>query len=231
MKKNKIIIIFIALVISAIGIITLNSIKKESKKDNGKININEVSNEELEKRVVHQSKLVQDKLLSDDFKFLAMKSDSLVKGKTLSINYEAIEGNAWTKLKFQVEEDFKGQIKSGEIIDVYLIGGYITLEDHISYFNDADKFNVTSDNEIKNKLIKETVGEETEFIKKGESLILCLMKVSEDTPLPKGAYEKLYSSGMLKLEGNTYKQKYGEVEEKYSINVNELSSIKKIITK
>lgn len=167
-----------------------------------------------------------DKLFSDDFPTLVSHSDAVVKGKVLSVNYEVVDGNAWTKIIFRVNDIFKGNINVNEDIEIHFIGGYISLEDHIKYNDDAYRYENLTDDEIKNTVLKEIWYYETEFVKENEELILCIVEAREYSPFPKGSYERL---GMLKLKDNKYVQLYGEVKEKYSINIDKLNDIKKLV--
>ena len=83
---------------------------------------------------------------------------------------------------------------------------------------------------INNTVLQEIVDGE-EFIRENEELILCIVKTSDESPLPKGSYERLYSSGMLKLKDGKYTQVYGEVKEKYSIANDKLNNIKELVKK
>ena len=168
-------------------------------------------------------------MLTDDFKTLVNNSDAVVKGKVMAVDFINVEGRAWTKIKFHVDDTIIGKVKSDNDIEIYMLGGYITLEDHIKYNDDAVRFKDVKD--IKNTVIKETVDDEKELINEDEEMILCIVETPDYSPLPKGVYERLYSSGMLKLKDGKYTQLYGEVEEKYSIDANKVSDIEKLVSK
>ncbi len=225
MKKYLIGISLVVVLI--IGVISVNLLPQEKQLEKS----NEEVIKDLNGKNIIVTNSVTDKLLNENFANLVKNSDAVIKGKVLSVKYEAIEGNAWTKVTLHIDDVFKGDVKVGDDIDVYYIGGYITLDEHIEYYNDLEKFSNINEKERDNTILKEVVDGEEEFAKKDEEMILCLVKTSESSPLPKNSYERLYASGMLKLEGNTYKQKYGEIEEKYSIKANEISNIKKMVTK
>ncbi len=232
MKKNIIGIGLISIiVILIIGILYLNIFSKSYNTKKQK-ETTFASSYNLEGKNIITSSISSaqiEKFYSDDFATLVNHSDAVVKGKVVSVNYEAIQGNAWTRIKFHINDVINGNIKVNEDINIYYIGGYITLEDHIKYNDDAFRYENMSDEEIKNTVIKETYDGETEFIKENEELVLCIVKTSDCSPLPKGSYERLYSSGMLKLKGNKYVQLYGEVKERYSIDKDKLHDIKKLI--
>lgn len=224
MKKSIIGICFVVIVI--IGIVTFNVLSIK-----GNLNTKDESGfKNLNGKNIIKTTSISDKLLEEDFPNLVKNSDSVIKGKVSSVGYKAIDGNAWTVISFKVDDVFKGSISKGETIDVYYIGGYIDLNDHIKYYNDAEKFSNLSEKEINNTVLQEIVDGE-EFIRENEELILCIVKTSDESPLPKGSYERLYSSGMLKLKDGKYTQVYGEVKEKYSIANDKLNNIKELVKK
>ena len=223
-KKWLIIIIVIFLLVIGIGITVLWQ--------NGKTKERTYSYQKYEsKKVIESPSGLIEKLLFDDFPTLVNHSDAVVKGKVLSVDFINVKGFAWTKIKFHIDKTIIGDIKSDTDIEVYMMGGYISLEEHIKYNDDAKRFKYLSEDEIKNTVIKETIEDEKEFIKEDEKLILCIVESSDYSPFPKGTYERLYSSGMLKLKDGKYTQLYGEVEEKYSIDANKVSDIEKLVSK
>ncbi len=230
--KKYISIILSCLIIAVLGYFIFSNNKEQQaldqKKEDKNVNISNIPEEFKGKNII-VSTSISDKVLQEDFKVMVNHSDSVVKGTVNKLNYETIDGNAWTKMEFKVEEDYKGNLKPEDIIYVYYMGGYIKLKEHIEFYDDAFRFESVSQNDISNTVIKEIVDGETDFIKKGESLVLCLVKAR--SVFPKGSYERIDVSGMLKQDGNSYIQKYGEVEDKYSIKANELTNIKKIAAK
>ncbi len=96
----------------------------------------------------------------------------------------------------------------------------------MKYYDYYDKFGNPSAEEIKNTIFKQYTDNEKEFVKKGDQIIVLLVKTREWSPLENDALERLFPSGMLVKEGNVFKQKYGEVESYYSINENNLNNFK-----
>lgn len=171
---------------------------------------------------------ITEKVFKEEFTTLMKKSDAVVKGKVVSVNFETFAGNAWTKITLQIDDVFKGEVKKNQDIDIYYLGGYISLNDHINFYKDSERFSNLGENEKANTVLKEIVDGE-EFITKDEELILCIVKTTEDSPLPKGSYQRLYASGMLKEKDNQYVQVYGEFDPKFKIDKNKLNNIKKLI--
>lgn len=171
---------------------------------------------------------ITEKVFKEEFTTLMKKSDAVVKGKVVSVNFETFAGNAWTKITLQIDDVFKGEVKKNQDIDIYYLGGYISLNDHINFYKDSERFSNLGAKEKANTVLKEIVDGE-EFIAKDEELILCIVKTTEESPLPKGSYERLYASGMLKEKNNQYVQVYGEFDPKFKIDKNKLNNLKKII--
>lgn len=138
---------------------------------------------------------------SDDLKELISVSDDVIRVKVQNVTFTSYEGVAWTKADVLVTDSFKGDLKIGDVISVFTLGGYIPLSDHIEGHNDAFRFNDLSAEEIKKTFLKETIDGE-KMIEKSEDLILCVVKTPEDSPLPNGAYERISYSGQLYAKNN-----------------------------
>ncbi len=229
MKKSVISIGIISIML-IIGVLTASLIVKEKQFVEPKEKT-EFTDEFLKDKNIITSIGTTDKLYNDDFATLINHSDAVVKGRVISKNYISVKGSAWTLVKFHVDDVLVGNVKVNDDIDVYFFGGYVSLEEHIKYNNDAFRYEKMSESEIKNTVIKEMYDGETEFVKENDKLILCILESSDVSPFPKGSYERHYSSGMLKLENNKYVQLYGEVKEKYSIANDKLNNIKELVKK
>lgn len=220
-KKWLIIIIVIFLLVIGIGTTVLWQ--------NGKTKERTYSYEKYENKNVIESVSVSDKIFGDEFDTMVNHSDAVVKGKVVSVDFIPLQGNAWRKIKFHVDDTIIGDVKPDTDIEVYMLGGYITLEDHIKYNDDAFRFKDVKD--IKNTVFKETVDDELEFFKEDEKMVLCIVEATNLSLFPKGTYERTGASGMLFLKDGKYTQLYGEVEEKYSIDSNKVNDIKKLVSK
>ena len=214
---KKILIVAGLVLLTLVGILIPKFLPKESNHEYKK----------EEKNIITVTSITE-KVFKEEFTTLMKKSDAVVKGKVVSVNFETFAGNAWTKITLQIDDVFKGEIKKNQDIDIYYLGGYISLNDHINFYKDSERFSNLGENEKANTILKEIVDGE-EFIAKDEELILCIVKTSEASPLPKGSYERLYASGMLKEKDNQYVQVYGEFEPKFKIDKNKLNNLKKII--
>lgn len=214
---KKILIITCLVLLTLVGILIPKFLPKESNHEYKK----------EEKNIITVTSITE-KVFKEEFTTLMKKSDAVVKGKVVSVNFETFAGNAWTKITLQIDDVFKGEVKKNQDIDIYYLGGYISLNDHINFYKDSERFSNLGENEKANTILKEIVDGE-EFVTKDEELILCIVKTSEASPLPKGSYERLYASGMLKEKDNQYVQVYGEFDQKFKIDKNKLNNLKKII--
>lgn len=214
---KKILIITCLVLLTLVGILIPKFLPKESNHEYKK----------EEKNIITVTSITE-KVFKEEFTTLMKKSDAVVKGKVVSVNFETFAGNAWTKITLQIDDVFKGEVKKNQDIDIYYLGGYISLNDHINFYKDSERFSNLGENEKANTILKEIVDGE-EFIAKDEELILCIVKTTEESPLPKGSYERLYASGMLKEKDNQYVQVYGEFDPKFKIDKNKLNNLKKII--
>lgn len=214
---KKILIITCLALLTLVGILIPKFLPKESNHEYKK----------EEKNIITVTSITE-KVFKEEFTTLMKKSDAVVKGKVVSVNFETFAGNAWTKITLQIDDVFKGEVKKNQDIDIYYLGGYISLNDHINFYKDSERFSNLGENEKANTILKEIVDGE-EFVTKDEELILCIVKTTEDSPLPKGSYERLYASGMLKEKDNQYVQVYGEFDPKFKIDKNKLNNLKKII--
>ena len=214
---KKILIITCLVLLTLVGILIPKFLPKESNHEYKK-----------EEKNIMTVTSITEKVFKEEFTTLMKKSDAVVKGKVVSVNFETFAGNAWTKITLQIDDVFKGEVKKNQDIDIYYLGGYISLNDHINFYKDSERFSNLGENEKANTILKEIVDGE-EFIAKDEELILCIVKTSEASPLPKGSYERLYASGMLKEKDNQYVQVYGEFDPKFKIDKNKLNNIKKLI--
>lgn len=214
---KKILIITSLVLLTLAGIFTPKFLPKENKQEAKK----------EEKNIITVTSITE-KVFKEEFATLMKKSDAVVKGKVVSVNFETFAGNAWTKITLHIDDVFKGEVKKNQDIDIYYLGGYVSLNDHINFYKDSEKFSNLSAKEKANTVLKEIVDGE-EFITKDEELILCIVKTSEESPLPKGSYTRLYASGMLKEKDNQFVQVYGEFDPKFTIDKNKLNNIKKLI--
>lgn len=214
---KKILIITCLVLLTLVGILIPKFLPKESNHEYKK----------EEKNIITVTSITE-KVFKEEFTTLMKKSDAVVKGKVVSVNFETFAGNAWTKITLQIDDVFKGEVKKNQDIDIYYLGGYISLNDHINFYKDSERFSNLGENEKANTILKEIVDGE-EFVTKDEELILCIVKTTEESPLPKGSYERLYASGMLKEKDNQYVQVYGEFDPKFKIDKNKLNNLKKII--
>lgn len=228
MKRKTICISLLGILIVLIGVISISTVR--SGKILYKTKENSSTSDIYKDKNIIESFGLTDKLLEEDFPNLVKHSDAVIKGKVDSVDFISVKGSAWTKLRFHIDNVITGNVNLDTDLDIYYMGGYVSLEEHIKYNDDAFRFEKLSEKEIANTVLRETYDGEDKFIEKGEELILCIVETADYSALPKGSYERLYSSGMLKLKDGKYIQLYGDVEEKYSISSNKVNDIKNIVS-
>ena len=139
-----------------------------------------------------------DEVYQNDLNELISVSDDVIRGKVQNVAYTSYEGVAWTKSDVLITDTFKGNLKKGDVLSVFTLGGYIPLSEHIKGHNDAFRFKDLSAKKIKTTFLKETIDGEKP-IKKSDDLILCVVKTPKDSPLPKGAYERVSYDDIKKM--------------------------------
>ena len=142
-----------------------------------------------------------DELYQNDLKKLISISDDVVRVTVQNVAYTGYEGVAWTKLDVLITDTLKGDLKVGDVISVFNLGGYIPLSEHIEGHNDAFRFKNLSAEEIKTTFLKETIDGEKK-VQKSDDLILCLVQTPKNSPLPNGAYERVSYTGQLYADGD-----------------------------
>ena len=142
-----------------------------------------------------------DEFYQNDLKELISVSDDVIRVTVQNVTFTSYEGVAWTKSDVLITDTFKGDLKIGDVISVFTLGGYIPLSDHIKGHDDAFRFKDLSAEEIKTTFLKETIdGEKT--VQKSDDLILCLVQTPKNSPLPNGAYERVSYTGQLYADGD-----------------------------
>lgn len=227
MKMKKSIIGISLVFVLIIGIFTLSFMPKKTKLEKSNNDV-ESSLVNLEGKNIITTNSITDKALNEDFANLVKHSDAVVKGKVISVNFETFVGNAWTKITLHIDDVFKGDVKLNQDIDIYYLGGYVSLDDHIKFYKDSEKFSDLNESVKSNTILREIIDGEEEFVNKNDELVLCIVKTPEESPLPKGSYERLYAAGMLKQKNNNYVQLYGEAKTKYSVAKDKISNVKKL---
>ncbi len=140
-------------------------------------------------------------LYQNDLKKLISVSDDVIRVTVQNVTYTSYEGVAWTKLDVLITDTLKGDLKVGDVISVFNLGGYIPLSEHIEGHDDAFRFKDLSAEEIKTTFLKETIdGEKT--IQKSDDLILCVVQTPKNSSLPNGAYERVSYTGQLYADGD-----------------------------
>ncbi len=141
---------------------------------------------------------ITDSMFSPDLNFIFGKADEVVRGTVKNIEYTNYSGLAWTKADILITESYKGVLKEGDLVSIFMYGGYIKLEDHIKYYKDDFRFESMTDNEIKNTILEEKDNGKP-LIKVGDDLFFPLIKPAEHMPFPEGSFENLSVAGILHI--------------------------------
>jgi len=141
------------------------------------------------KSVIKQSIDGIDMAIDSSLDTLAKYSTEVIRGITRRVSFVGINGLAWTKTDVEITEALKGELQQGDIISIYLLGGYIPLAEYLTYKNES-RFTKLSDIEIENTLLQFVVEKEALPII-DEDLVYFLDMTPAYAPLPSGAYERV----------------------------------------
>ena len=131
-----------------------------------------------------------DMAIDSSLDSLAKYSTEVIRGTTRSVSFMGINGQAWTKVDVQITDSLKGALQQGDIISIYLLGGYISLTEYMNYYKNESRFAKLSDVEIENTLLQFVVEKEALPIV-DEDLVYFLEMTPVYSPLPSGAYERI----------------------------------------
>ena len=188
MKSKKIIILKSLTLIVLVGAMLIGFYLKNQENNKKSIEKTPIAIEELKeneirlngeivdittKNIIEDSGGIVEYLYSNEFEELIKVSDALVRGRVKSVSYETLNGAAYTKLEFYIDDVYKGNINVSDTITIYYRTGYIELNEHIKYHNDAKMYSKLSKKKKANTLIKEYYSGETEFVKAGDDLLVC----------------------------------------------------------
>lgn len=168
---------------------------------------------------------VTDSIYGPDLNSIFNMSNEIVRGTVKNIEYTNFTGLAWTKADILITKTYKGELEEGDLISVFLYGGFMKLDDHIRYFNDRFRFKNLNDDEIKKTILKENDNGKP-FLEIGDDLFFPLVKPAPHMPFPEGSYENLSVAGILYIDKNgKFLQDYYD-EGKKSTNVFTLEEVK-----
>lgn len=139
-------------------------------------------------------KIIQTDSISDwdhnpSFESLTENSDLIVKGRITKVEQRVFDGLPWMEMFVKISEPIMGNANSGDEISIYILGGYMPLEDYIKLNDDAVRFKDMSKSEIKNTVLKDVVDGE-EFPKVNQESIFFLVKPGDEYGFPKGVYNR-----------------------------------------
>jgi hypothetical protein len=144
---------------------------------------------------------ITDSMYGPDLNSIFSVSNEIVRGKVKNIEYTNFTGLAWTKADILITESYKGVLKEGDLVSIFIYGGYMKLEDHIKYFNDRFRFKELNDAEIKKTVLKDNDNGKP-FLEVGDDLFFPLVNPAPHMPFPEGSYENLSVAGILYIDKN-----------------------------
>lgn len=163
--------------------------------------------------------------ISSDLNVMEKNSDEVVEGTIKEVTYVVIDGDGWTKVDLDINTSIKGNLRAGDMVSVYQLGGYVPLADHIKFYDDAFRYSDLSDNEINNTVLKETVDGE-QLPKVGEKAIYFLEKFSNNSILD-GQFGRTrgQSSELKYSENGKYIYYRDENETKREVSLNNIKKL------
>lgn len=110
-------------------------------------------------------------------------SPYIVRGIVKKRYFTVLEGLSYTVLDFQIKDVLKGELDKDSIVTVLLYGGYMTVQQHISYHKDASRFKDIKKNKWRSTYLKASLTG-GDYPEEGEEYVLALM----DNEISSGTY-------------------------------------------
>lgn len=123
---------------------------------------------------------------------------------TVSKSYfTVLEGNPYNAADIVVKDSIKGDLSENTEITVLFYGGYMTVQQEVEHYNDAEKFSGIDKDKWSSTYIEEELTE-GDFAVKGDEYVLCL----NDSDLEKGAYSAVneFETTFKKSKGGVYER-------------------------
>ena len=213
------------LILCLIAIIILSGCSANiSTNKNSDVSVNTNYLSFLDGKNIIEIEAIGESAVTPELESLFPKSEAIVLAKVLDITYKAIPGTggAWTVADIDIIKSYKGNFETGDKINIYYPGGYISVEDHIKLHNNAFRYEDMTEEEKKNTYFHEIIdGESLDPV--GKTYLLCLVPTLEGSPLPEGSYERISAySQMEYIEKNkTFVQPLYDISKKANNVYNE----------
>ncbi len=110
-------------------------------------------------------------------------STYIVQGKVIDTYFTVLDGLPYTVMDFETTDSIKGNLKKGDQYTILLYGGYMSIQQEVSYYNDASKFQNIAKNKWKNTFLEKRLTNAA-YPSSGEEYVMCLL----DNHLEKGTY-------------------------------------------
>lgn len=104
----------------------------------------------------------------------------------IDVYYTFVGGSAWTQADVRVDEVTHGKLTEGEMISVYIPGGYVSTDDYEAYYGEG-KYSESGADYI------EFIINDEPHPRAGDNGIFCVNRAANSSPLPDGAYIRLHT--------------------------------------
>lgn len=111
-------------------------------------------------------------------------ADCVILGTVIETFFTFADGAVWTQANVRVDEVTRGKLSEGEIISVYIPGGYASMDDYVAAHG-AGKYSSSGAQYL------ELIINDEPHPQPGDNAMFYLDKLSNGSPLPDGAYMRL----------------------------------------
>lgn len=131
-----------------------------------------------------------DYVYKGDMDTVSENAREIIQGIVQNVTYDSIEGMAWMKVDVLVEEVLKGDLKKDDKISIYMLGGYVSVAEHIKYDDDAFRFSDVKKSKRNDTYIKTVVANE-KFPCEGDKNVFYLVETRDSSAVPNGSYQRI----------------------------------------
>lgn len=133
-------------------------------------------------------------------------AEEVIQGKIVGTEYFVFESIPWTQLKIECLDKFKGDLLKGDVVTIYVMGGYIEAGEYKQEYGDCS---------IEEDVLVEMDFYQNELSNSGDEGIFFLVKNDKDSMFTQDTYSFLCSgySKFMYDDKNDDIQVYNESEE------------------
>ncbi len=188
MKKTFVYIA--AILLLSVAVVTLFAVTDKTpddgQQDRGTASVSFTKDKTVLPDFVYNSTIIDDSSvytihLSDDDFDDEDDADYVVLGTVIETFYTFVDGKAWTQANIRIDENMHGRLSTGQIVSVYMSGGYASAEDYVS---SGGKLG----NVAEFPSYVEFIVNDKPHPKPGDNEVFYLEKLPSGLSLPDGAY-------------------------------------------